>query len=218
MTRPGDPFAQVADVSGRFVAMARLLSPDDLEVPADGTERNVRQTVQHVCEQFRSTAGDQTNDHPDDLDSTIAEIESLTVRVCADLPPLGEALYGAAAYLVGECVVHGGQIARAVHADSWRATAQDWLLYWRYGVELLGLVLSPASSDVSETWELHFAGQDAPVVFAIDEGSVARDPASPPGRRRVLDISEPAEFDLTALDPERSHPDALLLASRFSFS
>ena len=198
---PGDAFDVLAAATARFANLVRTIGATEYEVPIPYGKRTVAETARHVCEQYRGTVGLKAVGHRSDLHRTAAEIEELETKVEENFRPLfdqlGPSVLGAPAYLVGEAILHGDQIASTVGSTTWLATPADTKLYWRHGVGLLALNLRPEAQDVNETWELRFTDDAEPVAFAIASGSIVQDPDDDaPGDRHVLRIDDPVGFIL----------------------
>jgi hypothetical protein len=132
----------------------------------------------------------------------------------------GASVYGAAAVLIGETLVHGDQIAWAVGDAGWSATHDDVMVFWRYGVPVLQGLLRADATDVNETWELQFPNESTPIVFSIAHGVVSE--ALPDGlaasdARHVVAIDDAVAFTLEFPVQRRpaTHPEHELLMSHF---
>jgi hypothetical protein len=203
--------------------MIRSVAPESLGVPAATDSLTVDETICHLYGEFRSVADVGSPPTDEDLAAIADQLPLLADLIRKRFEPLvsklGSAVYGAAAYILGETIVHGDEIACAAGISDYQPSHEDVMVMWSYGVPLLQGLLTPEAADISETWEIRSTRDGRTLVLTIDSATVTSDPnAAMPEDRHVLSVDDTAEWMLEFPAQRRppSDPQTALLASRFA--
>jgi hypothetical protein len=119
------------------------------------------------------------------------------------------------AVVMGEVLVHGWDIARAVGAEM-EIDQDDVTSFWRAGLTVLAGCVAPDAGGVDETWSIVMPGEP-PVTVVISNGTATIDPphAGPPDH--VVEVEDPVHFMLGfPYGRVELAPPADLLAGRFT--
>jgi hypothetical protein len=218
-----DPFVQVSDAAVRLAAMIRSVPSESLGVPAATDGLTIDETIRHLYGEFRSVA-DVGSPRADEDPTAIADqlpllADLIRKRFEPLISELGSAIYGAAAYILGETIVHGDEIACAASISGYRPTHEDVMVMWSYGVPLLQGLLTPEAAEISETWEIRSTRDGRTLILTIDDATITSDPnAMTPQVRHVFSVDDTAAWMLEFPAQRRppSDPQTALLVSRFT--
>lgn len=230
----------------RTNALLSSLTPDDLERPVAGLDWNVGETVVHLVVIARRGVNDlrrsSTADGLAELNATtINEIEnrdplyladkfSRTMNVAIDkvfanIPDDlifdfhgGSKLtvFSAMSVVLGELLIHGNDIARAVGKD-WVIYPHQAVLMFANGWEILTAWLTPDAVHVTESYRVHFIGQEFIARLQIEAGTFTVTQSTADQVADYVIHVEPLEFIFAFPYGRRraENPDLQRLASRF---
>jgi uncharacterized protein (TIGR03083 family) len=206
----------------RLTEMLRAAPPERWGSQVAGLDWTVSDTAAHLATVFRRMTGDARRaldpSHLAELnDSGIAEVEgglpAIADEIEARLAAIAEripqipadrvypfhfglqvpAMTGVAVVL-GEVLVHGWEIGRAVDIEL-EIEPEDVMSFWRTGLDVLVGCVVPEAADVSEVWRIEMPGEE-PVTLALDGGALTIDPDPAPAPDHVIEVTDPVRFML----------------------